>query len=562
MTWFMEKPAMLQDELARLADLGVNYEIDENEKQNGYLVMNVYYQVGEDVLHLLCRFPDSYPYFPIEISCDNFPEGRHLEPSSKSLCLLADKYNDWDPQRDTLAGIIQKQVTDIYWIHKNPDVVSESESTLEGYQPSGQLNVEMNSVIVTTSNAIPEKTYGNGKIAIHAIKNSNQAIRGCFKSAVDYNQDMVFDDKTNYCRHFDKEIPIRWVKLSETIKSTDVDGIFKQVIEQSPVMANRNYHKSGHIEIDIIAVCYPEETIRDEVDYNWCFIVHRKWKDNGNKKSLTLVRSDHIHPIYQLSRTPSLIGLAEKRVVVIGLGALGSHVAWQLARAGIKNFTLVDKDYLQAGNLQRWINGLPFIGLGKAETVAHILMNNYIDIKPNIYNLEIGSVTKIKDPTSSKEMRTEEFLVKCIFTDADIVIDCTAMLNINQYVSMLCKNLNIDYVWSSATNGAWGGIVGKSPSSYKNDVWFDFSSDYGFGNIPPIATEPSPFVQPKGCFHPTFTGTGFDLDTISIMTTRMAVSLLNGDRYGSFDFDVAILEQWVNGRPVAPRWKELKYYHA
>lgn len=274
------------------------------------------------------------------------------------------------------------------------------------------------------------------------------------------------------------------------------------------------------------------------------------------------MRSDHLHPTYQLSRTPSLIGLAEKNIVVIGLGALGSHVAWQLARAGIKNFKLVDKDFLQVGNLQRWMIGLPFVGLSKTEAVKRLLQTNYVDINVDIYNLEIGSVTKIREPASSKVVGTGEYLVTNILNDADIVIDCTAMLNINQYLSMLCKNLNIDYVWSSATNGAWGGIVGKSPSSYKNDVWFDFNVEYGEGKISPIATEPSPFVQPKGCFHPTFTGTGFDLDTISILTTRMVVSLLNSDRYGSFDFDVAILEQWENGKPVAPRWKELKYYHA
>lgn len=562
MTWFEENPSWLQEEFESLAALGVSYEIDEKEKLNGYLVVRVYYPVGDDVLELDCHFPDSYPYFPIEIFCDNFPEGRHLEPSSKSLCLLADKYNDWDPQSDNLAGIIQKQVTEIYWIHKNPDVVSESESALEGYQPSGQLNVEMNSVIVTTSNAVPERKYGIGKIAIQAVTNSNQAIRGCFRSAVDYNQHVVFDDQTTYYKHFDKEIPIRWVKLSETIKSTDVNGIYKQAVEQNHALENRIYHKSGHIEIDIIAVCYPEETIRGEIDHNWCFIVHRKWKDKGNKNLLVLVRSDHMHPTYQLSRTPNLIGLAEKKVVVIGLGALGSHVTWQLARAGIKNFNLVDKDFLQVGNLQRWIIGLPFVGLNKTEAVKRLLQASYIDINANIYNLEIGSVAKIKELGSSKIVGTGEYLVTNILNDADIVIDCSAMLNINQYLSMLCKKLNIDYVWSSATNGAWGGIVGKSPSSYKNDVWFDFNIEYGERKIPPIATEPSPFVQPKGCFHPTFTGTGFDLDTISIMTTRMAVSLLNGDRYGSFDFDVAILEQWVNGRPVAPRWKELKYYHA
>jgi molybdopterin-synthase adenylyltransferase len=49
----------------------------------------------------------------------------------------------------------------------------------------------------------------------------------------------------------------------------------------------------------------------------------------------------------------SQLRLAEQRVLVIGLGALGSHMADQLARAGVGHLRLVDRDYVELHNLQR-----------------------------------------------------------------------------------------------------------------------------------------------------------------------------------------------------------------
>ncbi|MDI3234261.1 ThiF family adenylyltransferase [Exiguobacterium antarcticum] len=45
--------------------------------------------------------------------------------------------------------------------------------------------------------------------------------------------------------------------------------------------------------------------------------------------------------------------LAERRVVIIGLGALGTAGAEQLVRAGVGHVTLVDRDYVEWSNLQR-----------------------------------------------------------------------------------------------------------------------------------------------------------------------------------------------------------------
>ena len=559
-SWFEKQPGLLQDELNRLEEIGVQYSIDKEQRKNGFLVINVIYIIEDDELHMSCHYPSSYPYFPFEIKCENFPEGRHLEPSGKLLCLFADKHNSWDIKNDSLAGILENQVRKIYFIHKNPDVVSESENELEGYQISGQLRTEENSIIVTVNETPPEGISGKGEIVINEISKSKHAIQGCFSLAHDSADKVSFSDNSNYHKRFSKKLPIRWVKLDKGLKSTNAEQILEQAVSVCPKLKVPAYHPIGKIKVDIVAVCFSEETTRNEIEYNWTFVARRQWKDGRiTRTNLSLIKSDHINPKYLLARTPNLMGLENRKIAIIGLGALGSHVAWQLARSGIKKFNLLDKDYLQAGNLQRWLNALQFIGMDKSTIVANLLFHNYIDIEAKAYKFEVGSSYPITAQTSGKYKTEEEFLVNEVLSEVDVVIDCTAMLNVNQYLAKVCQNYRIDYVWCSATNGAWGGLVGRSPAIYDRDVWLEFNMDYGNGHIPPIPTEPSDFVQPKGCFHPTFTGTGFDLDTISIMATRMVISMLQADKYGQFDFDVAVLEQFQDGLPIATNWKTYSY---
>lgn len=76
-------------------------------------------------------------------------------------------------------------------------------------------------------------------------------------------------------------------------------------------------------------------------------------------------------------RTELLIGkkamsvLRESRAVIIGLGAVGSYCLENLARAGIRNFTLVDFDVIRKSNLNRNLLAVETtIGLNKTDAAA------------------------------------------------------------------------------------------------------------------------------------------------------------------------------------------------
>ena len=74
--------------------------------------------------------------------------------------------------------------------------------------------------------------------------------------------------------------------------------------------------------------------------------------------------------------------LAEKKVVIVGLGSGGSPIALELARAGIGHFTLIYFDRLELGNISRHVCGVNDLGRYKTIAVRDQMLqkNPYADV--------------------------------------------------------------------------------------------------------------------------------------------------------------------------------------
>ena len=66
--------------------------------------------------------------------------------------------------------------------------------------------------------------------------------------------------------------------------------------------------------------------------------------------------------------------LMTKRVLVIGLGSFGSHIAVELAQAAVGRFALMDFDRLEVHNVVRHACFLKDIGRLKTDAVADLVM--------------------------------------------------------------------------------------------------------------------------------------------------------------------------------------------
>ncbi len=97
--------------------------------------------------------------------------------------------------------------------------------------------------------------------------------------------------------------------------------------------------------------------------------------------------------------------LSKSKVVIAGLGGLGSNIAMMLARSGIGHLRLIDFDVVDESNLNRQLYTVDDIGRPKTEALEEILTK----INPNPYYEMIN--TKITRDNVSKLV--EGFPIAC-----------------------------------------------------------------------------------------------------------------------------------------------------
>lgn len=136
---------------------------------------------------------------------------------------------------------------------------------------------------------------------------------------------------------------------------------------------------------------------------------------------------------FDQERTEILIGrqgvakLAEKHVMVVGLGGVGGYAAEAVARAGVGHITIVDYDRVGSSNCNRQLPALQStIGRSKTEVMAGRLL----DINPN---LQLNIQDHFINPDNISKLLTGkpiDYLLDCIDTiacKAALVAACQTM---------------------------------------------------------------------------------------------------------------------------------------
>lgn len=72
-----------------------------------------------------------------------------------------------------------------------------------------------------------------------------------------------------------------------------------------------------------------------------------------------------------------LTRVGELRVVIFGLGTVGSPIAVELAGSGVRRFRFIDGDVLEAENIVRHAAKKAYVGRNKAEAIAELLTTSY-----------------------------------------------------------------------------------------------------------------------------------------------------------------------------------------
>jgi molybdopterin/thiamine biosynthesis adenylyltransferase len=122
----------------------------------------------------------------------------------------------------------------------------------------------------------------------------------------------------------------------------------------------------------------------------------------------------------------SVAKLAAPLVTICGAGALGSHLADNLARQGLRNIRVIDRDRVEEHNVSTQIYGAADVGAWKAEVLRNRLFR--------AVEIEVEAVTK---ELSERNART-------LLKDSDIVIDTFDNSASRRQVQQQCRESGIN----------------------------------------------------------------------------------------------------------------------
>jgi hypothetical protein len=102
---------------------------------------------------------------------------------------------------------------------------------------------------------------------------------------------------------------------------------------------------------------------------------------------------DRTHPDYIYWRSNAARNIQQvstANVMIVGCGALGADVAMLLVKAGVRNFTLVDPDWLRWDNIGRHILGARYVGFKKVDALETALTSHspHVDVQIHVENIE------------------------------------------------------------------------------------------------------------------------------------------------------------------------------
>lgn len=159
--------------------------------------------------------------------------------------------------------------------------------------------------------------------------------------------------------------------------------------------------------------------------------------------------------------------LMKSKVVILGLGGIGSWVAHELVRSGVKTLVLIDPDNIELSNLPRTaIYSFQDIGKSKAVVLSEklcLIMSNDVIIKP-----------------INKQIVDSQELIPLIY-GADLVINCSDYPSVqvtNSIVSQACFKTQKPHITCGGYDGHLS-YIGQTVIPDQTSCWYCYCE----GNI-------------------------------------------------------------------------------
>lgn len=556
--WWEKWEGRLEYERARLDDFGILHELDEAAFKKGSVVLYLQADVEGEQISLIARFPDFYPYTRFEVEAPELDLAHHQAPFKKNLCLIGQSTENWNTD-DTLADFIR---------HRLPTVLktgrSDNPSEFEGIEEeqgepfSAYYAYPQDSMVLIDGAWSLDPSIKKGEMIIGVKENASETLRGAVLEIKDGTGQIIAQIDPAIRSLYPRQLRCPWVRVEKPIKEEGGISFFDALFKIDSSLSNPQYKTVSQAQMDVIGVVFPEENSWRKKSDGWVFAVRCQRRSNRGKKQEYgyLSRAGRAGRTDLSARIPELSSLHTRKVAVIGLGGVGWASAIELARNGVGQLRLLDGDFVEPGTTVRWALGLSAAGMQKAIALADFIRTNYPYTELITYDHRIGN------PLNEGVSDTE--VIEKLLDGVDLVYDATAEEGLQYLLSSLAAEHNLPYICISTTPGAWGGRVVRVRPGKTSGCWFCWREATMDGTIPTPPSDPDKLVQPAGCASPTFTGTSFDIEEISLSGVRLAVSTLTEGIEGEYpeaEWDVGIVTlREDKKRLVAPKWQafELK----
>ncbi len=187
--------------------------------------------------------------------------------------------------------------------------------------------------------------------------------------------------------------------------------------------------------------------------------------------------------------------IVNSKIMIIGIGAIGSVLAEILVRGGIKDLYLLDNDIVEHGNICR--SNYQFINVGKSKSIA--LSLSLVTISPyiNVQQIKMNLYSEV-NYHSKKEIYN-------FLNQADIIFDCTASNELLHCLSTL--DLKKPIISFGITNEARDMIcvTNCKDNLFEQRKFFLKQLEHDTENL---------YYEGTGCYTPTFRANFSDINSL------------------------------------------------
>lgn len=237
------------------------------------------------------------------------------------------------------------------------------------------------------------------------------------------------------------------------------------------------------------------------------------------------------HPHHLLNRTGGNPSLSYKHVVIVGTGAIGSEIVMRFAKAGVKQLTIIDHDWMEMENIHRHSLGYDQVYMKFPDGIFN---------KPKVLGLkeEINRrypFTLVSGLSEKFEKVYQENLVD--WTEVDLIIVAIGSPNqemaINERFHKLSGSPPIIYTWVEPL-----GIGGHSLVTLNGVKEGCYQCLFQADDDNPIFNR-SAFAKPFQTFYKTITGCGstftpynfLDSEKTALMAVEIGMRVLCGNEF-------------------------------